>query len=98
MSYTNMETRDPVLPSSCAAVFCRRNFIVHHHLPSCFMAFYSCQVTFYAFFVTFNAMNINIFQYKCSVCDVCLNGLFSCQNCNQSYSIRNDDLFIDGYN
>lgn len=51
--YTNMETRDRVLPSYRTSVLYWCIWIVHHCLPSCFMAFYSCEVTFLCLFLNF---------------------------------------------
>jgi len=72
MYYNNMETRDPVLPSSCTAVF--------DVFESCTMTclhvswhFIHVQLLFYAFFYFYQCNEYNyIFQYKCSVCGKCL--------------------------
>lgn len=59
MCFTIMETRDRLQPSSCTAVFYCRIWLVHHDLPSCFMAFYSCYFFFMPFFFLKTKKNCN---------------------------------------
>lgn len=77
MYYNNMETRDPVLPSSCTAVFDWCIWIMHHDLPSCFMAFYSCSATFLCLFYFYECNEYDyIFQYS-SVWGKCFSNMAS---------------------
>lgn len=90
MYVTNMETRDPVLPSSCTGVFYWCIWVVHHDLPSCFMAFYSCLFTLYAFFLNhwmqwisvYSSANVKSME-NVSLCGLC------CRRWSQWYCIRN---------
>lgn len=77
MYYNNMETRDPVLPSSCTAVF----DVFESYTMTCLHVswhYIHVQLLYYAFFLFFiNAMNIIIYSNTNvqSVEIVCLNFL-----------------------